>query len=119
MKSAAWLQRLRLWTGLVLVLFLTTHLLNHSLGNISLEAMEWGRRLFLGLWRNPVGSILLYGAVVLHMLVVILALLRRRRLAMPPGEAVWVRATSTAVTCSRFAATRASRRSAGCCGVRA
>ena len=39
--SAAWLQRLRLWTGLVLVLFLTTHLLNHSLGNISLEAMEF------------------------------------------------------------------------------
>jgi adenylate cyclase len=88
--SSAWLQRLRLWTGLVLFFFLATHLLNHGLGNISLEAMEWGRRLFLGLWRSPPGTILLYGAIALHALVVVQSLLRRRRLTMPPGEAVQI-----------------------------
>ena len=39
-------QTLRLASGLVLFGFLTTHLLNHSLGLISLAAMESGLDLF-------------------------------------------------------------------------
>ena len=88
MASLTWVQRLRLGSGLVLFVFVATHLLNHSLGNISLEAMEAGRRVFLGLWRNPLASVLLYGALLLHVVLVAYALVRRRRLAMPAGEAV-------------------------------
>jgi hypothetical protein len=38
-------QRLRLASGLVLFLFLFTHLGNHALGLISVEAMQWARTL--------------------------------------------------------------------------
>lgn len=37
------IRRLRLITGLVLFAYLTTHLANHALGLISLDAMETGR----------------------------------------------------------------------------
>lgn len=90
MASLAWVQRLRLASGLVLFLFVATHLLNHSLGNISLEAMEAGRRVFLALWRHPLGSVLLYGSLLLHVSLVAYALVRRRRLTMPAPEAVQI-----------------------------
>ena len=90
MASHVWLQRLRLISGLILFTFIASHLLNHSLGNISLEAMEAGRKVFLAVWRNPIGSLLLYGALVVHGLLVAYSLLRRRRLRMPVGEAVQI-----------------------------
>ena len=37
--SGTALERLRLWTGLVLFAFVATHLLNHAVGLWSLEAM--------------------------------------------------------------------------------
>src|SRR2546425_1604276 len=36
-------RRVRLWSGLVLFAYVTTHLANHSLGLVSLDAMEAGR----------------------------------------------------------------------------
>ncbi|HSR73096.1 MAG TPA: adenylate/guanylate cyclase domain-containing protein, partial [Kiloniellales bacterium] len=80
------IRRLHLATGLVLFAFLLSHLLNHSLGLISLEAMERGRQVFLALWRNPPGTALLYGALLLHLGFALRALYRRRRLLMPPWE---------------------------------
>lgn len=79
--------RLRLWSGLVLFAYVLTHLLNHALGLVSLEAMEAGRQWFLALWRNPVGSVLLYGALLTHMVLALWALYERRRLRMPVAEA--------------------------------
>ncbi len=75
-------RRTRLITGLILLSYLTTHLLNHGLGLISLDAMEWGRRWFLFLWRNPLGTLALYGALVTHLSLAIWALYERRRLHM-------------------------------------
>lgn len=66
--------------------YLTTHLLNHALGLVSLEAMETGREVFLILWRNPVGSVALYGALLTHLLLALWALYRRRRLRMTGAE---------------------------------
>jgi len=37
-----WVRKLRLCTGLTLFFYVSTHLLNHSLGNISIPAMETG-----------------------------------------------------------------------------
>ena len=76
--------RIRLFSGLVLMLFLTGHLLNHALGLISLGAMEIGRDVFLAFWRSAPGTILLLGAVALHIALVFYKLLRHhsyRRLA--------------------------------------
>ena len=78
---------LRLWSGLILFIYVLTHFLNHALGLVSLDALEAGRLWFLGLWRNPLASVLLYGALLLHLGLALWALYRRRRLAMPAWEA--------------------------------
>lgn len=81
-------RELRLATGLVLATFLVTHFSNHALGLVSVEAMETGRRWFNLLWRNPLGTILLYGSLLTHFLLALLALYRRRTLRMPTREAL-------------------------------
>ncbi|KPL91004.1 adenylate/guanylate cyclase domain-containing protein [Herpetosiphon geysericola] len=49
----ALIPRLRLHAGLALLLYVTTHLLNHVWGIFGLEALESARRFFLGFWRHP------------------------------------------------------------------
>ncbi len=81
------IRELRLVSGLVLGCFLTTHFLNHALGLVSLSAMESGRGWFNLLWRSMPGTILLYGAILIHFALALLALYRRRTLRMPAREA--------------------------------
>ncbi len=90
MNSRQLLARIRLGSGLVLFAYVTLHLLNHALGLISLEAMEAGRRLMLVLWRNPVGTLALYGSLVGHVLSVLLKLYERRTLRMQAWELVQI-----------------------------
>ncbi|MFN0071627.1 MAG: adenylate/guanylate cyclase domain-containing protein [Chloroflexota bacterium] len=78
--------RLRLWSGLVLFVFVATHFINHSLGLISVELLEGGRLVFLALWRNPLGRLLLYSALIAHVALVLWALYRRRHLRLPRWE---------------------------------
>ena len=80
-------RRLRLGSGLVLFAYLLTHFLNHSLGLVSLDALEAGRAAFLWLWRGPPGTVLLYGSLLIHGGLAFWSLYQRRRLAMPPWEA--------------------------------
>ncbi len=82
------IRRLRLISGLTLFVFLATHLINHSLGLVSLSALEAGREVFLALWRNLPATLWLYGALLVHAGLAFWALYQRRRLAMPPWE--WV-----------------------------
>src|ERR671917_581410 len=82
------LREVRLASGLILGAFLLTHFGNHALGLISVDAMEDGRRYFNLLWRNPLGAILLYGSLLLHFLLALQALYRRRTLRMPLREAM-------------------------------
>jgi adenylate cyclase len=79
--------RIRLATGLVLFAYATTHLLNHSLGLVSLDAMDSGRRIFVGLWFNPIGLTLLYGSLTIHLALAFWSIYRRRSLRMPLWEA--------------------------------
>ena len=79
---------LRLASGVVLAFFVTTHLMNHALGLISLEALEAGRRVFLGFWRGtPAGPIFL-ASVVVHLGLAYHAVYQRRDWRMPMPEAV-------------------------------
>ncbi len=80
-------RRLYVITGLVLFGYVLTHLLNHTLGLVSLRALDTGREAFLLLWRNPPMTVLLYGAIALHIGLALRALYRRRRLNMPAWEA--------------------------------
>ncbi len=86
-ESPVRLREVRLVTGLVLGAFLLTHFSNHALGLISLDAMEEGRRWFNVLWRNPAGTMLLYGSLILHFALALQAIYRRRTLRMPVREA--------------------------------
>jgi adenylate cyclase len=80
--------RLRLWSGLVLFLFASTHLANHALGLISLDAMEAGRRVFVGFWRTPPAELALAVSFLAHAGLALWKLWQRRSLRMSPGELV-------------------------------
>jgi len=80
------IRRLRLITGLILFTYVTTHLLNHALGLISYQAMEAGRQWFLVLWRNPVGTFALYGALLTHFGLALWAIYERRNLRYGIGD---------------------------------
>jgi adenylate cyclase len=84
------IRRLRLWSGVVLFAYVATHLANHALGLVSLAAMEEGRVWFLALWRNPVGTLALYGGVAIHAGLSLWSLYRRRHLRMPRWEAIQI-----------------------------
>jgi len=78
---------LRLYSGLVLMAFLLLHLINHSLGLISLDALEWGRSIFTSIWRDTLGTIVLLLAAVIHLLLVFAKLLAHRSYRrIPPKE---------------------------------
>jgi adenylate cyclase len=78
--------RLRLASGLVLMLFAASHLINHALGIDSLAAMETGRAVFIAVWRSLPGTMLLYAALLTHVALAVHKLWRRRSLRMPPWE---------------------------------
>lgn len=79
--------QVRLVTGLVLFAYVLTHLLNHAAGIWSLEALARGSGPFLALWRNPVGTTLLYGGLAAHVLIALRAIWLRDSLrAMSPAE---------------------------------
>jgi adenylate cyclase len=50
--------------------------------------MNAGRWWFLGIWRNPVGTVVLYGSLVTHAVLGLQALWGRQHLRMPPAETV-------------------------------
>ncbi|WP_340148489.1 adenylate/guanylate cyclase domain-containing protein [uncultured Sneathiella sp.] len=78
LRSSLRSDRIRLASGVVLMVFLAGHLINHALGLISLNAMEAGRDIFLAIWRSMPGTTLLLGAIILHILLVFHKLLRHR-----------------------------------------
>jgi adenylate cyclase len=80
------IRRARLGSGLVMFVFVFLHFSNHALGLISVSAADEGRRLFMGLWRNPLGSLILYGAIFTHIALVLRSIYVRRSLIMPKGE---------------------------------
>lgn len=69
--------RTKLASGLVLFTFLATHLINHTLGIVSLQAMEAGADVFKFVWRSWPGTLLLYAAAVTHPLLALFNWLRR------------------------------------------
>jgi adenylate cyclase len=86
-SAAAVVRQIRLWTGLVLFSYLTTHFANHALGLVSLDAMAAGQEWFILVWRSWPGTIALYGSFSIHNLLALWALYRRRTLRMPAWEA--------------------------------
>jgi adenylate cyclase len=82
----AGLRSVRLICGLVLFTYVATHLLNHSLGNISLAWLERGLLVQKFIWQGWIGTAALYGALVTHFFLGLWALYERRSLHWTPGE---------------------------------
>ena len=78
--------RLRLWSGYALFFYVVTHLLNHTLGLISLRILEAGRHWFVLIWHNPIGQTVLYGALFGHFFLALWSLYRRRALKLSSWE---------------------------------
>jgi len=81
-------RRLRLASGLIMFTYVFLHFLNHSLGNISWEAMESGAVAQEWIWRGPIGTVALYGAFAIHFSLAFWALYIRRHLRMGAVEAL-------------------------------
>ncbi len=80
-------RRLRLITGLIVACFIVGHFLNHALGVASIDAMDRMRSVLAAWWRSAPGTVLLYGALVVHFLLALVSLYRRTTLRMPFWEA--------------------------------
>ncbi len=85
-----WEKRLRLWSGLIVTVYLIPHLFNHSLGLISLDAMEAMRKVMSAIWFGPPGGPLLIGAFLLHFFLSLFSLYSRSTLRMPVWEATQI-----------------------------
>ena len=103
--TALIVRRSRTISGCILFFYVFTHLLNHSLGLISLDTMEQGRAIFLRFWRHDVLFYVLYGALSIHFLLGVYALARRRSFRMSRKE--WIR-NSCAVLIPFFLASHLS-----------
>ena len=77
----------RLVTGLIVAAFVVGHFLNHSLGVVSIEAMDRMRVALALWWRSPVGTTLLYGSLLTHFILALASLYGRSTLRMPVWEA--------------------------------
>lgn len=84
------LQRMRLISGLVLFTFAATHFLNHALGLVSLEAMQGMQAWRKLVTRSWLGSGVLLGAFLLHVLLALYKISRRLNWRLPAWEAVQV-----------------------------
>lgn len=81
-------RRLRLISGLILLVYVVTHFIDHSLGIVSIAAMEGMLSVVYPIWSYPPVTLLLYGALILHMALALFALWQRRTLKIPFNEAV-------------------------------
>ena len=79
--------RLRSASGLILFAFVLSHLLNHAVGLVSLEAANAGLDVFRAVWGNPVSSLLVTIAFIVHLVIALITLYQRRTLRMRPWEA--------------------------------
>ena len=78
----------RLVSGLVLLAFVTSHLVNLAIGLHSLDAMEAWRATLMGPWQTAVGETLLGAAALVHALLGLYAIAARRSLALSRTDVV-------------------------------
>lgn len=87
-RRRASLRQLRLATGLILFAFALTHLLNHAVGLVSIDAMEAVRSWRIAITRSPPGTAILLTALLVHFVLGVAIFINRRGLRILPHE--WV-----------------------------
>ncbi len=76
----------RMISGLVLFAYVVAHLVNHSLGIVSLAAMEAMLEWVRPVWASIPGTVGIYGAFLVHVGLAFFALWERRTLKLRPLE---------------------------------
>ena len=91
MRPELWpvLRRLQLASGVMLLIYLFLHLVNHALGIWSLDLAGRGLTFALWIWHSVPGTILLYGAALVHFALAVRTIYGRRHWVLPPAE--WIR----------------------------
>src|SRR6476469_471020 len=82
------LRQLRLATGIVLFTFAFTHLLNHAVGLVSVDAMEAVRSWRIAITRSVPGTAILLVSLLVHFVLGVAIFISRRGLKIAPHE--WV-----------------------------
>ncbi len=80
------IRQLRLASGLVMLVYVTMHLLNHAVGLVSLKAMEDVLWYIFRIWSNRPAQALLYGSFLVHYGLALWALWQRRSLRLRASE---------------------------------
>src|SRR5437660_7370944 len=80
------IRQLRLFSGLVMLAYVTMHLLNHAVGLISLEKMEDVLWYIFRIWSNRPAQVFLYGSFLVHYGLALWALWQRRSLRLHSSE---------------------------------
>jgi adenylate cyclase len=83
-------RRLRLFSGMVMLAYVTMHLLNHAAGLVSVAAMEAVLAVIVAVWSTPPAQLLLYGSFLAHYGLALSALWERRSLRLKPGESLQI-----------------------------
>ncbi len=104
------LRQVRLAAGLILMTYVTLHLLNHALLNISVAAADQALLVQKWIWQGVVGTVLLYAALCVHPLLGLWALYAHRHFRWTASEAwqLLLGLTIPALLANHVAATRAS-----------
>ncbi len=85
-RVSSWRRDIRFASGLILLFFATTHFLNHAAGIAGLAAMEHVQEWRYWLWHSTIGTVALYGALVVHPFFALLRVAQRRTFRMPVRE---------------------------------
>ena len=85
MEGSGVLRRIHLTCGLVMLAYVTCHLVNHGLGVVSLAAMDAARPYLVRVWTNAAGTVVLAAALI-HIALALWTTARRRSLAMPAWQ---------------------------------
>jgi adenylate cyclase len=80
------IRQLRLFSGLVMLAYVTMHLLNHAVGLVSLKAAEDVLWYAFRIWSNRPAQTLLYGSFVIHYALALWALWQRQSLRLRGSE---------------------------------
>ena len=81
------IRRIRLAAGLVMLAYITMHLLNHALGLVSIPAMGWAlAQLVFPIWSFPPMRVALYGSFAVHYALALWALWQRQTLRLRGSE---------------------------------
>jgi adenylate cyclase len=84
------LRRLRLYSGLILMAFVASHLVNLALGLSSLSSVEAWHHAFMGPWQTAIGEALLALSLLIHTALGLWSIATRRTLAMHGQDIVQI-----------------------------